>query len=716
MEGFEQRLQSSMEIQKKSVAQKARDAHKALSGIFFRQFAGHFDGLSPQQEADLRLLPKEAKTALRTAFESTFGTLFSGSTVYALYERGQDEFDLIMTEEGVPVRELVRVKYGAGFENLSPQDQRDILTFETMKMVSRGERKLQVKYHLPGTQELSDPVEVRSLPAVFRYELNEIPDEGAFAPISLQEAEAFLADPAALVDDSPIDRAVDPNPFENFFQTQKPLMKANGLDLLDLIYVDHQSLRELYETTYKAKLPSLTKYELEKTMLRIMTAEVIAGSQKQPPKRIFLTALTNDDHGLKRTAIPIQACGKAFEQAPVLNEQEDAQYAQSVVSDRAREQLLHILNDRFDEEQLGGEQLKIAEIADIRQLGIAGQLLLAAELGLLEESEQSALNEFLDAHTAVKGLVEEKLNLLDHQEKELLRATLRENVRQLRMPDHMQLTTDAVYDLRSLYQKAHDTNDMDAYAKTHINGANWNRFEAALKGLYALAREYEAAGKKTGDLKPSDRKALQERMNRVRAAAEAYLADKGDRPRKSDMGKERYKIALAALSRCQRGTAYRTLQRHNEGFDMEKRTGFDQIEETASTRKAVDPLQDVELRLEELRERAKESKAVGLHRICSEAAYLITLRNHLLRGALSAEAYEKLVDPSTVVTQGMKIQNSNGNQIKLIRTSEQDLKDMILQKNGAMLIRMLGGADAMNAQVPAVQNQGPGHAPAPGRS
>lgn len=93
-----------------------------------------------------------------------------------------------------------------------------------------------------------------------------------------------------------------------------------------------------------------------------------------------------------------------------------------------------------------------------------------------------------------------------------------------------------------------------------------------------------------------------------------------------------------------------------------------------------------------------------------------TLRNHLLRGALSAEAYEKLVDPSTVVTQGMKIQNSNGNQIKLIRTSEQDLKDMILQKNGVMLIRTLGGADAMNEQVPAVQNQGPGHAPAPGRS
>ncbi len=95
--------------------------------------------------------------------------------------------------------------------------------------------------------------------------------------------------------------------------------------------------------------------------------------------------------------------------------------------------------------------------------------------------------------------------------------------------------------------------------------AHWNsgKYEALRDALKEAHDKYEELSRKGGNLSAKDKADLVDIYDRIVQKSSAYLDKKDNRERKTDLGKERYDIAFAALNASSHGEAKRTAHTHN---------------------------------------------------------------------------------------------------------------------------------------------------------
>ena len=135
------------------------------------------------------------------------------------------------------------------------------------------------------------------------------------------------------------------------------------------------------------------------------------------------------------------------------------------------------------------------------------------------------------------------------------------------------VTPEAIDKLVNLYDQMESP---DAKRLMHRNSASYRRLKETLADISRMRREQIGSGRK--DDTPEFRTAMHKKFEKAADAARIYLADKAGN-RGTEMGQERYEIALAALHVTNAGELDMVLGSHGEKQNEKKKVSLNELSE-----------------------------------------------------------------------------------------------------------------------------------------
>ncbi|MBR6381523.1 MAG: hypothetical protein IKS07_07625 [Lachnospiraceae bacterium] len=532
-------------------------------------------------------------------------------------------------------------------------------------------------------------------------------------PLTREDAERFLADPASRAQMPDSADTVQLYAFlQRHLEQGRELMEENGLGLLDCVYLGDTSLRQLYEKTYRAQVGLNGEAQIESFMLKVMAAKK-ATLQEGADFTAYMTIPAQEQNGFGRRVVPITPSGNGF-----ADQREPAGPGQGANADAPEE---------WDRVRSFGEQIvaqeeqrelekKLDDMMPDKRMDTLVSLHVCQGRQLLKDSEVKAKDALLKKYYWMGGELEEKLEKLHRtepgwEEKRAQKLQEGDFLKNLRQPSYRSVELKQVKDLGNLFERAMDTDRMNAHARLHKNSDEWKALTGALKELYRFQQELERG--KRDALTPKEQRRVEELMSRVAEKAGQYLADKDTKPRESEMGQARYMLAFAALHVCNPAKAKVKLELNNGRFPMTKQTPQQEIEKLAGTYKPMpDRTLALGIHIEELQEGLSRTQdPQEFARGVAAITYYGGLRRAYERGN-GPENYSQAASNETADAEINKLMGSEGFQ-RLLSRGMPKLRKLAMEKDAAGLVKAAAAAvgpgyKAPDAQIGAVTRESTG--------
>ena len=255
---------------------------------------------------DLLKLPPEKISVLEKVYHDTFYKLYSGAHVYPMYEDGKDAWDM-MKIGNLSVREYFGNKYA------EYPKEKQVLAFklETLLYLLTNPEGITCTYMV--YDEAKHPVLHPNT-----YRIKGVTDSFTLTYdatdnniITANDASDFLNLPERFAGETKFDSVAAnyKTQLNGLFYNQEKIMEANHLDIFDCIYIDNESVNEIYLKRFAKYLPDKNPEDVKRM---IIAAESFLSS-----KTIYATILSGPKDGqLVQTPMPLCFDGTGFSYVP----------------------------------------------------------------------------------------------------------------------------------------------------------------------------------------------------------------------------------------------------------------------------------------------------------------------------------------------------------------------------------------------------------------